>query len=125
MNKDFLSDAKRIVEDTSTRYQNNPQCDELMKALGDMIHGHEALVKRINTPKIDVFLEAVELEALHQKSRWDDSNKRDADWLALVVYLAQKAHFNADPGMYPHDKKLHRIITIAAAASHWHAATRG
>lgn len=78
----------------------------------------------INTPRIDNFVEAVKLEAAHQRTRWGtdhDGGKRPEDWIALIVYLlgkATKAHFD---GGY-HDKLLHHIITVAAVCANWHDA---
>ena len=81
----------------------------------------ERLRGLLNTPEIQDFSKAVVLEALHQRERWG-SGKTDADWFWLLGFLAGKALHN--PGDDP-KKKLHRIITIAAAAANWHAAVQG
>lgn len=86
----------------------------------------------VNTPELHDFAKAVVLEAAHQRERWDDTQKTDADWFWLIGYLAGKALHtpiakDVDDGAscVPPDviaeKRLHRIITIAAAASNWHA----
>lgn len=83
------------------------------------------LKAKLNTPEIHDFAEAVVLEAAHQRERWaadHDAGKTDADWFWLIGYLAGKALHNPNGD---HDKRLHRIITIAAAACNWHAAVSG
>lgn len=79
--------------------------------------------RAINTPEIEDFLAAVHNEALHQRERWgsdQDAGKADADWLWLLGYLAGKAlHAQTD------EKRLHHIITTAAACLNWHAARVG
>lgn len=72
----------------------------------------------INTPHTANFLEAVRLEAAHQRERWaadHDAGKTDADWYWLVGHLAGKA-------VYKPEKQLHHIITTAAALLNWHMA---
>ena len=79
----------------------------------------------INAPEILDFEKAVKLEAAHQRERWGsdhDAGKTDADWFWLIGYLAGKSLHN--PGG-EQEKKLHRIVTVAAAACNWHAATLG
>lgn len=75
----------------------------------------------LNTPELHDFSKAVVLEAAHQRERWPeghDANKSPEDWFWLIGYLAGKA-LRPDQ---PIEKRLHRIITIAAAAANWHAA---
>jgi hypothetical protein len=71
----------------------------------------------------------VQNEALHQREKWEhdgDTGKADADWFWLIGYLAGKAlHNPAKEDMPPVEARLHRIITVAAAAANWHAATMG
>jgi hypothetical protein len=55
-------------------------------------------------------------------ARIHDGGKSDADWFWLIGYLAGKALHN--PGGN-RQKKLHRIITVAAAACNWWAAVKG
>lgn len=81
----------------------------------------EQLRNLINTPKVDDFLEAVRIEAAHQCERWGvdhDAGKADADWFWLVGYLAGKA-------LHKPEKRLHHIITTAAACLNWHAYVTG
>ena len=79
--------------------------------------------RAINTPEIADFLAAVHNEALHQRERWGsdhDAGKTDADWFWLLGYLCGKAmHAQND------EKRLHHIITTAAACLNWHAARVG
>jgi hypothetical protein len=94
----------------------------------------------LNTPEIVDFLAGVEREALHQRERWaaiGDGGKSDADWFWLLGYLGGKALHSGtqaaaarvvgDPEHYgPHEeKRLHHIITVAAACLNWHAARVG
>lgn len=87
---------------------------------------NERLETLLNTPELHDFAKAVVLEAAHQRERWPDghdANKTDADWFWLLGYLAGKALHNPPHSNMPaHEKQLHRIITIAAAAANWHAA---
>lgn len=79
------------------------------------------LTELLNTPEILNFSKAVELEAAHQRERWPaghDEQKTRADWLWLIAYLTTKAANTVEPD-WP--KRLHRIVTIAAAACNWHA----
>ena len=72
----------------------------------------------INNPHTADFLEAVRLEAAHQRERWavdHDAGKTDADWFWLVGYLAGKA-------VHKPEKQLHHIITTAAACLNWYMA---
>lgn len=86
----------------------------------------------LNTPEFRSFADAVVLEAQHQRERWGtahDAGKTDADWLWLLGYLASKALHNPIGAWATSEssaeKKLHRIITVAAAAANWHAAALG
>lgn len=80
--------------------------------------------KAIATPEVEDFLKAVMREAAYQRRRWGGTDVRKTawDWWQLVVYLSGKAFFT--PPRY-RKKLLHRIVTVAAAAYNWHAATRG
>lgn len=83
----------------------------------------EAKLATINTPEIGDFLAAVEREAKHQRLRWPsdhDEGKTDADWFWLLGWLAGKAvHATTS------EKRLHHIITTAAACLNWHAQVIG
>ncbi len=87
---------------------------------------HNAIQKQleeINTPEIQDFFVGVEREAKHQRLRWGsdhDEGKADVDWLWLLGWLAGKA-VQADG----YEKKLHHIITTAAACFNWHSASSG
>lgn len=75
----------------------------------------------INNPHVEDFLEAIRLEAAHQRERWGsehDEGKADSDWFWLIGYLAGKA-------LSKPEKQLHHIITTAAACLNWHAARTG
>ena len=82
-----------------------------------------AKYRALNTPEVDDFLSAVHNEALHQRARWSsghDAGKTDADWLWLLGFLSGKAvHAKTS------EKRLHHIITTAAACLNWHAARIG
>ncbi len=84
---------------------------------------------RINTPELFDFLDATRNEALHQRERWgvdNDGGKTDADWFWLIGYLAGKALHNPPKNdMGDTEARLHRIITVAAAAMNWHAKEMG
>lgn len=82
------------------------------------IHRLSAL---INNPHTTDFLEAVKLEAAHQRERWGvdhDAGKDDCDWFWLIGFLAGKA-------MSKPERQLHHIITTAAACLNWHANKTG
>lgn len=83
-----------------------------------------ARYRALHTPEVVDFLVAVEREALFQREKWegtDDAGKSDADWFWLIGYLAGKAmSLSASP-----EKRLHHIITTAAACLNWHAARVG
>jgi hypothetical protein len=76
----------------------------------------DRLIALINTPHTNSFLDAVRLEAAHQRERWKaecDAGKTDADWYWLIGSLAGKA-------IHKPEKRLHHIITAAAACLNWH-----
>lgn len=78
----------------------------------------DRLVALINNPHTNSFLDAVRLEAAHQRERWKaehDSGKEDADWFWLIGHLAGKA-------IHRPEKQLHHIITTAAVCLNWHMA---
>jgi hypothetical protein len=77
----------------------------------------------INTPHTNDFLEAVKLEAAHQRERWGDAHDRSKsaeNWFFLVGYLGGKALRAAIDG--DREKALHHTISSAAALMQWHHA---
>lgn len=91
---------------------------EFLREAADKIDHLDGL---INSPHTAEFLEAVKLEAAHQRERWGsrhDGGKTDPDWFWLIGYLAGKA-------VSKPEKQLHHIITTAAACLNWHAARTG
>ena len=77
----------------------------------------------INTAHTTDFLEAVPLEAAHQRYRWGeghDAAKTHDHWFWLIGYLAGKALRNALDGNTA--KAQHHTISTAAALLHWHTA---
>ena len=84
-------------------------------------------------PEVFDFMKAVAEEMEYQREHWGsdhDAGKTDADWFWLIGYLAGKALHNPPHPENPLSDdmikmRLHRIITVAAAAGNWHAATLG
>jgi hypothetical protein len=86
-----------------------------MRQVADKIDHLDSL---INSPHTEEFLEAVRLEAAHQRDRWPaahDAGKDDSDWFWLIGYVAGKA-------LHKPQKQLHHIITTAAVCLNWHMA---
>ncbi|WP_404711543.1 hypothetical protein [Sphingomonas sp. MMS24-J13] len=80
----------------------------------------------INTPETADFMDAVPMEAAHQRERWSvdhDAGKSPFDWFWLIGYLAQKAADAAVRG--DAEKAKHHTISTAAALANWHAALIG
>lgn len=79
----------------------------------------------INNPHTDEFLQAVKLEAAHQRDRWGDAHARGKsaeNWFWLVGYLAGKclrACITGDKA-----KALHHTISSAAALANWYEAIK-
>lgn len=104
---------------------------------------NERLYGLINSPQIANFLEAVKLEAAHQRERWGsdhDAGKSDVDWLFLIGFLGGKGVEagktatmlagggdldNPDPAGKYLDRRLHHIIAAAAACLNWHDSRNG
>jgi hypothetical protein len=89
-----------------------------------MLEQLDAERAKLNTPHTANFIEAVKLEAAHQRERWaaeHDAGKSDADWFWLIGYLAGKV---LRPDNTP-EKRLHHIITTAAVCLNWHAHRTG
>lgn len=93
--------------------------------LSDALTAAEGEIKRlrglIDNPHTDDFLQAVQLEAAHQRERWgvvDDAGKSDPEWFWLIGHLLTKA-------LTKPEKVLHHIITAAACCLNWHAHKTG
>jgi hypothetical protein len=79
------------------------------------------LTTLLNTPEILDFIQAVQIEAAHQRERWGeahDADKTPDDWLWAVAFLTTKATQAARYG--DREKYLHHIVTAAAALANWH-----
>lgn len=80
----------------------------------------QRLRELINTPHTDDFLEAVRIEAAHQRQKWKESDalKDEPDWFWTLGALAGKAlkSWKADD----REKMLHHVITSAALCLNWH-----
>ena len=89
----------------------------------------KAIEDHISTPEVENFLRAVKKEAAYQKGKWKvtDPMKSSADWYWLLGYLGGKAlmdpHEEQDPRS-KRERRMHRIITVAAAAYHWFQAVK-
>ena len=85
------------------------------------VAGLEEERARLDIPEVNDFIEGVRREAAHQRQRWGsdhDEGKTDADWFWLIGYLAGKA-------LHKPEKRLHHLVTTAAALANWHAFTLG
>lgn len=94
----------------------------IAQALESLRKRNAELEALFNTPEISDFLRGVEVEAKHQRLRWDpdhDAQKQDEDWFWTLGYLAGKALQAQRSG--DHDKHLHHLISSAALLSNWHA----
>ncbi|MDN7537015.1 hypothetical protein [Burkholderia cenocepacia] len=113
---------KRLSDDRDDRAMLRKACElllaEAQPAQADLQAEVDRLNAIINTPHTDNFLQAVSIEAEHQRQRWNDSNKTAPDWFWLVGYLAGKALAATLAG--DHTKAAHHMITTAAALANWH-----
>lgn len=85
----------------------------------ELVREVKRLRKLIWTPHTAEFLEAVRIEAAHQRDRWSDGHDRmkdDSDWYWLLGWLIGKAVHAKDD----REKRLHHIVTSAAALLNWH-----
>lgn len=81
----------------------------------------DRLNKLIDTPHTDDWLDAVILEAAHQRKRWGtehDAGKAPSDWFWLIGYLAGKALAAFIKG--DTEKGKHHIISTSAVLLNWH-----
>jgi|GEM_PF-1696856 len=89
--------------------------------VSDLVAEVRRLQAERDNPETHDFLEGVRREAAHQRARWGtehDDGKTDADWFWLVGHLASKALLVAE-------KRLHHLITTAAALLNWHLYSLG
>lgn len=98
-------------------------CAEIYKA-------HQAGVSEaLNTAETQHFMKGLAIEIAHQREVWKatDPHRSDADWYWLIGWLGGKAltdpHEEGD-ARTPLEQKLHRIITVAAAAAHWYRSAK-
>lgn len=102
--------------------------DDALPHLQELIADADAY-RALHTPEVHDFLAGITREAIYQRRKWSgngDAGKTDADWLWLIGYLSTKALLNPHkPDTHDVDARAHRIITVAAAALNWHAATIG
>lgn len=89
----------------------------------------EAIHERLDTPEMLDFIQAVKVEAEHQRGKWTgtDPMKSHADWYWLIGWLGGKAvtdPHESDDDRTEKERRLHRIITVAAAAYNWHERTK-
>lgn len=99
--------------ESEARHQS---CLVLMRSVDQHRDRIRELDDLINNPHTKDFLEAVRLEAAHQRERWPadhDAGKTDSDWFWLIGYVAGKA-------LSKPEKQLHHIITTAAVCLNWH-----
>ncbi len=115
---------KEILEATDIDDADAPALPHLRELVEDA-----QAYRLLTTPEVHDFLTGVTREAIYQRRRWasnGDAGKTDADWLWLLGYLATKAMLNPHKeNTHSTDARAHRIITVAAAALNWHAATLG
>lgn len=122
-----------------------------LRLVGAELHRMDAL---LNSPELIDFPKGVQLEAAHQRERFDaghDAGKTPEDWFWLIGYLSGRAlahhkeaerlqgvHAEAMRDAHPdaevrimeqvkhhREKAVHHTITAAAACANWHAAVLG
>lgn len=89
---------------------------QLAVDIRELVEEVKRLTDLINSPRLDEFLEAVRIEAAHQRERWGDAHdekKTPEDWYWTLGYLAGKALRAED------EKRLHHVITSAALLFNW------
>lgn len=97
--------------------------DHLASEVLRLLRDYDELSKKLNTPELHNFANAIVLEAAHQRARWPathDQNKTPEDWFWTLGHLASKATQAARYG--DREKYLHHIVTTAALLNNWHAA---
>ena len=118
--------VRMSVDHQSSIRTQTKEVEEYEQA-ADLIETQAREIERLraerDTPHVSDFLEAVKLEAAHQRERWGsdhDAGKTPFDWFWLIGYLAQKAADAATRG--DAFKALHHTISTAAALANWHSA---
>ncbi len=109
------SGIRKYIHDLETR------CDPTgdIQSMAQLRQENELLrlaLEEYDTPKIDDFIEGVVNEAGHQAKRWGgehDDSKAPEDWMWLLGWLISKA-------VQQPEKRLHHIVTSAAALAQWH-----
>ncbi len=115
--------VRRVLEDTDP---STADVEHARMVLDALVLERDGLLLQLNTPHVVDFLEAVRIEAAHQRERWGaehDARKDMEDWVALAVRLLGKVvntHWEGD-----RQKHLHHIITLAAVCANWHANATG
>lgn len=95
---------------------------DLVRWALDRARAGDALRAEVDSAPTADYLEAVKLEAAHQRERWGvehDAGKRIEDWMALMVRLMGKlveSHWAGDRA-----KLLHHVVTGAAVLANMHA----
>lgn len=109
---------RRMFSDLTAHPQLVSQIQERLDASEARVAELEAL---INTPHTGEFLEAVRLEAAHQRERWSeqDASKSPTDWLWTFGYLVNKAVHDV------RGKRAHHIVAGAALLLNWHRQIEG
>ena len=123
---DFLgSAARRIIRHVLRDWKPGESTGKLQFRVRQLLQG--LLDERLNSPEIQEFIDGLRIEAAHQRERWKDSDtsKENADFFWLLGWLGGKAvHDPHEPGdkRSTKERRLHRIIAVAAAAYNWHQA---
>lgn len=108
----------RTCEDREPSATFSDQMSKYIDALHESRTEVDRLKKLIWTPHTKDFLEAVKIEAAHQRERWGDDHdkmKIDADWFWTLGWLSGKAVHRESQ-----EKRLHHIVTSAALLLNWH-----
>lgn len=118
-----VSALTRVRSDWKTTMVNLPSGD-VEKLLEQALQAHD-LHALINNAHTEEFLEAVKLEAAHQRDRWGDAHDRGKsaeNWFWLVGYLSGKCLRAVITG--EREKALHHTISSAAALANWYEAIK-
>lgn len=119
--EEVVAEVERLNNLLAIREANYDMENRLGKENEELHAEVERLNGLINTPELQDFMEAIKLEAAHQRERWGeahDTAKDVPDWFWLIGYVCGKA-MNAWKNNN-HEKLLHHIITTAAVCLNWH-----